>query len=62
MSVRSLLALLVLSALAPVLLPAQSAPQAAVFGYTDFAAESKIEQQFLAVPDAALAVKSLWKR
>jgi N-acetylated-alpha-linked acidic dipeptidase len=59
MSVRSLLALLVLSALAPVLLPAQSAPQAAVFGYTDFAAESKIEQQFLAVPDAALAGQHL---
>ena len=58
MSVRSLLALLVLSALAPVVLPAQSAPQA-VFGYTDFAAESKIEQQFLAVPDAALAGQHL---
>jgi N-acetylated-alpha-linked acidic dipeptidase len=58
MSVRALLALLVLSALAPVLLPAQSAPQA-VFGYTDFGAESKIEQQFLAVPDAALAGQHL---
>ena len=58
MSVRSLPALLVLSALAPVLLPAQSAPQA-VFGYTDFAAESKIEQQFLAVPDAQLAGQHL---
>src|ERR1700721_210864 len=59
MSVRSLLALLVLSALAPVLLPAQSAPQAAVFGYTDFTAESKIETQFLAVPDARLAGQHL---
>jgi N-acetylated-alpha-linked acidic dipeptidase len=58
MPVRSLPALLVLSALAPVLLPAQSAPQA-VFGYTDFAAESKIEQQFLAVPDAQLAGQHL---
>jgi N-acetylated-alpha-linked acidic dipeptidase len=58
MPVRPLLALLVLSALAPLLLPAQSAPQA-VFGYTDFAAESKIEQQFLAVPDAQLAGQHL---
>ena len=58
MPVRSLPALLVLSALAPQLLPAQSAPQA-VFGYTDFARESKIEQQFLAVPDAQLAGQHL---
>ena len=49
MTVRALLALLVLPALAPAVLGAQSAPSA-VFGYTDFAAESKTEQQFLAVP------------
>ncbi|MDR3772733.1 MAG: M28 family metallopeptidase, partial [Terracidiphilus sp.] len=37
---------------------AQAAAQA-VFGYTDFAAESKIEQEFLAVPDAKLAGQHL---
>ena len=58
MTVRALLALLVLPALAPAVLGAQSAPSA-VFGYTDFAAESKTEQQFLAVPDAALAGQHL---
>ena len=51
-------AVFVLSALVPALLPAQSTP-ASVFGYTDFAAEAKIEQQFLAVPDAKLAGQHL---
>jgi N-acetylated-alpha-linked acidic dipeptidase len=37
---------------------AQTAP-ASVFGYRDFTAESKIEQQFLAVPDAKLAGEHL---
>jgi N-acetylated-alpha-linked acidic dipeptidase len=45
------------------LLPAQSAPQAvappAVFGYSDFTAQSRIEAKFLAVPDAALAGQHL---
>jgi N-acetylated-alpha-linked acidic dipeptidase len=54
MSARTLLALL----LFPALLPAQSTPTS-VFGYTDFAAEAKIEQQFLAVPDAKLAGQHL---
>jgi len=58
MTVRTLLVFLLLPALAPAVLPAQSTP-AAVFGYTDFAAESKIEQQFLAVPDAKLAGQHL---
>ena len=37
-------------------IPAQTPATApTVFGYTDFSAESKIEQKFLAVPDAKLA-------
>ena len=62
MMVRNPLAFLLLLILAPAALPAQStvavAPQAAppaVFGYADFTAESRIEEQFLAVPDAQLA-------
>jgi N-acetylated-alpha-linked acidic dipeptidase len=58
MTLRPLLSLLVLPALGPALLSAQSAP-AAVFGYTDFAVESKIESEFLAVPDARLAGQHL---
>ncbi|MGO9338545.1 MAG: M28 family metallopeptidase [Terracidiphilus sp.] len=58
MNLRALLALLVLPSLASSMLLAQSAPTS-VFGYTDFAAESKIEQQFLAVPDAKLAGQHL---
>ena len=40
---------------------AQSTPQAetSVFGYSDFTAEAKIEQQFLAIPDARLAGQHL---
>jgi N-acetylated-alpha-linked acidic dipeptidase len=43
-------------------LPAQSAPQSAppaVFGYADFTAQAKIEEKFLAVPDAELAGRHL---
>jgi N-acetylated-alpha-linked acidic dipeptidase len=58
MTVRTLLAFVVLAGLTPGLLPAQTAP-AAVFGYTDFTAESKIESEFLAVPDAKLAGQHL---
>jgi len=58
MNLRPLLGLLLLSALAQVSIPAQTAPEV-VFGYKDFAAESKIEQQFLAVPDAKLAGQHL---
>jgi len=47
-----------LLALVPVSLPAQnSAP--AVFGYRNFAAQAKIEEKFLAVPDAKLAGQHL---
>jgi N-acetylated-alpha-linked acidic dipeptidase len=60
MTVRTLLALLVLSALAGSILPAQAqTATTAVFGYSDFTAEAKIEQQFLAVPDAKLAGQHL---
>ncbi|MGB9409386.1 MAG: M28 family metallopeptidase [Terracidiphilus sp.] len=44
------------------LLPAQSAAQPAspaVFGYADFTTQAKIEEKFLAVPDAALAGQHL---
>jgi len=58
MILRTLPAFLVLPALASALLQAQSAPTN-VFGYTDFAAESKIEEQFLAVPDPKLAGQHL---
>jgi N-acetylated-alpha-linked acidic dipeptidase len=46
-------------ALAPAALPAQSAPPQAVFGYANFEAQAKIEQKFLAVPDAQLAGEDL---
>ncbi len=60
MTVRTLLALLVLPALVPTAITAQAptAP-ATVFGYTDFSAEAKIESEFLAVPDAKLAGQHL---
>jgi N-acetylated-alpha-linked acidic dipeptidase len=61
--VPALLLALVSLFLIPSLLPAQSAPQAvappAVFGYSDFTAQSRIEAKFLAVPDAALAGQHL---
>ena len=56
---RTLLPSLLLVALAPSLLSAQSAPQPSVFGYADFATQSRIEQKFLAVPDAKLAGQHL---
>jgi N-acetylated-alpha-linked acidic dipeptidase len=58
MTLRALLALSLLSSVTTALLPAQTAP-ASVFGYSDFAAQAKIEQQFLAVPDAKLAGQHL---
>jgi N-acetylated-alpha-linked acidic dipeptidase len=45
-------------ALPPSLLSAQTAPQSTL-GYADFSAEAKIEQNFLAVPDAKLAGEEL---
>jgi N-acetylated-alpha-linked acidic dipeptidase len=49
------IALFSIAASAP--LPAQSVPT--VFGYSDFAAQAKIEEKFLAVPDAKLAGEHL---
>ncbi len=40
-------------------LEAQAAPQKSAFGYLDFAPEAKLEQEFLAVPDAKLAGEEL---
>ena len=39
--------------------PAQNSVQPAVFGYADFTAQSRIEEKFLAVPDAKLAGQHL---
>ena len=59
MTRRALASSLCLAALA-ISLPAQNAgtPQS-VFGYRDFSAQAKIDQQFLAVPDAKLAGEEL---
>ena len=59
MPTRNPLAFLLLLALDPSQLPAQSTPPPAVFGYADFTAQSKIEQEFLAVPEAKLAGQHL---
>jgi N-acetylated-alpha-linked acidic dipeptidase len=66
MMVRNPLAVLLLLLLSSAALPAQSAGAAApqpapptVFGYSDFTAESGIEERFLAVPDAQLAGQHL---
>jgi N-acetylated-alpha-linked acidic dipeptidase len=59
MTVRPPLATLLLLALAPGLLPAQSSAPPAVFGYADFTVQSRIEEKFLAVPDARLAGRHL---
>ena len=59
MTRRALASSFCLSALA-VFLPAQTAstPQS-IFGYRDFSTQSKIDQQFMAVPDAKLAGEEL---
>ncbi len=68
MIVRKQLASLVLLAILPPAFvsrplaaqsPAQNSVQPAVFGYADFTAQSKIEEKFLAVPDARLAGQHL---
>ena len=59
MTVRKPLAFLLLLTLMPCPVPAQSAAQPAVFGYTDFSKQAKIEEKFLAVPDAKLAGEEL---
>jgi N-acetylated-alpha-linked acidic dipeptidase len=62
MTIRKPLSILIALALIPNSLTAQSPAQPAaptVFGYTDFAAQAKIEEKFLAVPDARLAGQHL---
>src|SRR6266702_3312195 len=59
MTVRKPLAFLLLLPLMPCPVPAQSAAQPAVFGYTDFSKQAKIEEKLLAVPDAKLAGEEL---
>jgi len=62
MTIRKPLSILIALALIPNSLTAQSPAQPAaptVFGYTDFAAQAKIEDKFLAVPDARLAGQHL---
>jgi N-acetylated-alpha-linked acidic dipeptidase len=54
-----LLLALVPPAFVPGPLPAQSAAPPAVFGYRDFTAQAKVEEKFLAVPDAKLAGRHL---
>jgi N-acetylated-alpha-linked acidic dipeptidase len=68
MIVRKQLASLVLLAILPPAFvsrplaaqsPVQNSVQPAVFGYADFTAQSRIEEKFLAVPDAKLAGQHL---
>src|SRR6516225_631223 len=54
----AVLILLILHAVLPAVLPAQSG-HPAVFGYTDFTKQAKIEEEFLAVPDPKLAGEEL---
>ena len=64
MKFRAALALLLLFAVLPLVLPsprlaAQAAEPQRPLGYLDFAAEARLEQDFLAVPDASLAGEEL---
>ncbi len=59
MTVRQALALFLLPLLVPGPLPAQSAAQPAVFGYINFGKQARLEEKFLAVPDAKLAGEEL---
>ncbi|HEY1987466.1 MAG TPA: M28 family metallopeptidase [Terracidiphilus sp.] len=59
MTVRKPLASLLFLVLVPGPLPAQSPAQPTVFGYTDFTKQAKVEEKFLAVPDAQLAGEEL---
>ena len=64
MKLRARLALLVLPAVFSIVLSssrlaAQAAPPQASLGYSDFSAEARLEEKFLAVPDAKLAGEEL---
>jgi N-acetylated-alpha-linked acidic dipeptidase len=57
---RRSLPLLLTTSVLPIALTAQTiAPPQSVFGYRDFSAQAKIDQTFLAVPDAKLAGEEL---
>jgi N-acetylated-alpha-linked acidic dipeptidase len=58
MNLRFRLVFLLFISFSPAFLSGQSTAQA-VFGYADFTAQSKIEEKFLAVPDAKLAGQHL---
>ena len=58
------LALFILPAFLSLVLPssrlaAQAAPQPGSFGYSNFSAEARLEEKFMAVPDAKLAGEEL---
>jgi N-acetylated-alpha-linked acidic dipeptidase len=63
MTVRQALAFCLLLILVPILvpesLPAQSGAQPGVFGYVNFGKQARLEEKFLAVPDAKLAGEEL---
>jgi N-acetylated-alpha-linked acidic dipeptidase len=59
MIVRKTLVCLLLFALIPSFIRAQSSARPSVLGYGDFTAQAKIEQRFLAVPNAKLAGRHL---
>ncbi len=59
MTLRKPFVFFLLLILMPALLPGQSARQTSVFGYKDFGAQAKLEENFLAVPDAKLAGEEL---
>jgi N-acetylated-alpha-linked acidic dipeptidase len=57
---RRSLPLLLTASVLPIALTAQTvAPPQSVFGYRDFSAQAKIDQTFLAIPDAKLAGEEL---
>ncbi len=64
MKLRTRVALLALPAALSIAFPssrlaAQAAPQAGSFGYSDFGAEARLEEKFVAVPDPKLAGEEL---
>ena len=56
---RALALCCALSLLPTQILPAQSSAPQNVFGYKDFSAQAKVDQSFMAVPDAKLAGEEL---